>query len=172
MPIIFIPHSSFIIHHLPRSLTMPNRKFPRRRRRAGFTLMEVLLVMVIIVMLGAFVGVAIRNAQGQANVNAAKAQIQQLQSPLDLYRLNINSYPSTSQGLAALEAAPGDIANQSKWQGPYLDKPVPLDPWDNPYQYMSPGNRNADYDLWSFGPDGQDGTADDIGNWPAEGTSS
>lgn len=150
---------------------MLNRKCPRRRGRAGFTLMEVLLVMVIIVMLGAFVGVAIKNAQGKANANAAKAQIQQLTTPIEMYRMDINSYPSTSQGLAALGQAPGDLANQSKWQGPYLEKAVPLDPWDNPYQYMSPGNRSTDFDLWSFGPDGQDGTADDIGNWPEESSS-
>ena len=135
---------------------MPNRKFPRRRGRAGFTLMEVLLVMVIIVMLGAFVGVAIRNAQGQANVNAAKAQIQQLASPLELYQLNINSFPSTSQGLGALEAAPGDLANQTKWQGPYLSKAVPKDPWGNDYQYRSPGE-HGEYDLLSFGKDGRPG---------------
>ncbi len=148
---------------------MRTRQPSRRRNRAGFTLMEVLLVLVILVIIGSFVGIAIRNAQGQANVNAARAQIEQLEQPLEMYHLNINSYPTTSQGLAALESAPGDLANAAKWQGPYLDKAVPLDPWDNQYQYMSPGNRNPDsFDIWSFGPDGVDNSADDIGNWPAE----
>ncbi len=146
---------------------MRTRRMARRRKRAGFTLMEVLLVMVIIVMLGAFVGVAIKNAQGQANINAAKAQIQQFTQPLEMYRLNTNSYPQTSDGLTALLSPPGSLANQTKWQGPYIDKSeIPVDPWDNPYQYSSPGSRNPDsFDIWSFGPDGADGTADDIGNW-------
>jgi general secretion pathway protein G len=143
-----------------------------RRRRAGFTLMEVLLVMVIIVMLGAFVGIAIRKAQGQANASAAKAQIQQFEQPIDMYYLNVKSFPSTSQGLNALRTAPGDLTNSSKWDGPYIEKEIPLDPWDNPYQYSYPGTRNQDrFDIWSFGPDGADGTADDIGNWPEESTS-
>ncbi len=151
---------------------MLNRRPSRRRNRAGFTLMEVLLVLVILVIIGSFVGVAIGRAQGQANVNAAKAQIQALEQPLEMFRLNINSYPTSSQGLTGLESAPGDLANAAKWQGPYLDKPIPLDPWDNPYQYMSPGSRNPDsFDIWSFGPDGVDSTADDIGNW-SETTSS
>ncbi len=151
---------------------MPTRKPSRRRNRAGFTLMEVLLVLVILVIIGSFVGIAIGKAQGQANVKAAKAQIQALEQPLEMFRLNISSYPTSSQGLTALEAAPGDLANAAKWQGPYLNKPIPLDPWDNPYQYMSPGSRNPDsFDIWSFGPDGVDSTADDIGNW-SETTSS
>ena len=71
-----------------------------------------------------------------------------------------------------VETAPGDLTNASKWQGPYLDKESPLDPWDNPYQYSYPGTRNQDrFDIWSFGPDGADGTADDIGNWPEESAS-
>lgn len=145
---------------------MLTRKPSRRRARPGFTLIEVLLVLVILVIIGSFVGVAIGRAQGQANVNAAKAQIQALQQPLEMYRLNIQTFPTSTQGLAALEVAPGDLANAAKWQGPYLDKPVPLDPWDNPYQYMSPGSRNPEsFDIWSFGPDGVDSTADDIGNW-------
>jgi len=140
----------------------------RRRPRAAFTLIEVLLVLVILVVIGSLVGLQVRNAQKQANIKAAQAQIGMFKTPLEAYQMDINQYPSTSQGLAALLQAPADLPNPTKW-GPsaYLDSnQVPVDPWDQPYQFMSPGNWNPDgYDIWSLGPDGQDGTDDDIGSW-------
>ena len=87
-------------------------------------------------------------------------------SALQMYEMSIGSYPTTAQGLQALRTAPQELANPSKWDGPYLDRDIPRDPWDTPYQYCSPGIHNPkSFDVWSFGPDGTNGTPDDIGNW-------
>ncbi|MCA9249077.1 MAG: type II secretion system major pseudopilin GspG, partial [Planctomycetales bacterium] len=130
------------------------------RRRQAFTLMEVLLVLVILVVLGSMVGVFIRRAQKTADVNATKSQIGLFEQGLEMYQLEIKNYPTTQQGLVALRELPGDLANPDKWNGPYLKKDVPRDAWDNEYQYEL---IDADtYRIWSFGPDGQDGTDDDI----------
>ena len=137
-----------------------------RRREGGFTLIEVLLVLVILVVLASLAVVAYGPMQRRANINAAKSNIGLLKTPLQMYQVSIGSYPTTAQGLEALRVAPADLLNPSKWEGPYLESDVALDPWDNPYQYVSPGIHNPDsFDLWSFGPDGVNGTDDDIGNW-------
>lgn len=137
----------------------------RPQRREAFTLIEVLLVLVILVILGSLVGIQIRSAQKKGLVNSAKAQIGMFKTPLDMYQLDLGSYPSASSGLEALRTAPGDVQD-SKWQGPYLEKAVPADPWGRQYQYANPGKHNTDgYDVWSLGPDGSDGTDDDVGNW-------
>lgn len=138
-----------------------------RRRRSGFTLIEVLLVLVILVILGSLVGIQVRSAQKKGLVNAAKSQIGLFKSPLDTYLLDVGDYPSTSAGLEALHSAPPEAQGQGtmKWGGPYMDK-IPADPWGRPYQYTAPGRHNPEtFDVWSFGPDGSDGTDDDIGNW-------
>jgi general secretion pathway protein G len=139
----------------------------RSRRRRGFTLMEVLLVLVILVILGSLAVGAFTTIQGNANKNAVRAQIALFKGPLDHYHLSLNQFPTTQQGLEALLAAPAELENPAKWEGPYLDVPtLPLDPWGNPYQYAAPGTHNPTrFDIWSLGPDGADGTADDIGNW-------
>jgi general secretion pathway protein G len=145
---------------------MPTRQ-RTNRRRTGFTLMEVLLVLVIIVILGSLAVGMFTNTQARANIRAAKAQVGLLKTPLNTYFLDMNEYPTTAQGLDALRRAPSDVANPAKWGGPYLDQDLPPDPWGRPYQYAYPGTRNVDsFDIWSLGPDGQDGTADDVGNWP------
>jgi general secretion pathway protein G len=135
----------------------------------GFTLLEVLLVLVILVTLA---GLAVGTYDGirrGANIKAARTQIGLFESQLALYQMALTTYPGTDQGLEALRNPPTDLVNPDSWEGPYLDKPVPLDPWGNPYQYLCPGKSNPDkYDLWSFGPDLTDGTADDIGNWTQE----
>ena len=137
----------------------------RPRPREAFTLIEVLLVLVILVILGSLVGIQIRSAQKKGLVNSAKAQVGMFKTPLDMYQLDLGSYPSSSSGLEALRTAPGDVQD-SKWQGPYLEKAVPADPWGRQYQYANPGKHNTDgYDVWSLGPDGADGTDDDVGNW-------
>ena len=137
----------------------------RRPRRAAFTLIEVLLVLVILVILGSLVGVQMRGAQKRAQRSAAKIQVDNFDTPLGLYAQEMGNYPSTAAGLEALRTAPGE-AQGGKWNGPYLDKAVPVDPWNHPYSYASPGRHNPDgYDVWSVGPDGVDGTDDDIGNW-------
>jgi general secretion pathway protein G len=133
-----------------------------RRRRHGFTLIEVLLVLAILVVLGAIVGVNVMNAQRRAQADTAKAQIGSLEGLMQQYALDVGSFPTTDQGLEALNAAPGDLRNPSKWRGPYSNKEIPADPWGNPYQYELEGADQIR--IWSFGPDRQSGTADDITN--------
>jgi len=143
-----------------------NRRIATRRRR-GFTLIEVLLVLVILVLLASMSVPLYQSYQRQANFKAAKSQIGLFETAIEGFQLNIGSYPTTEQGLNALLAPPADLPNQAKWEGPYLKgNEVPLDPWGTPYQYRFPGDRNPNgYDLWSIGPDRTDGTEDDVGNW-------
>ena len=140
---------------------------PRKRR--GFTLIEVLLVMMILVILVSFAVGTFSGVRRKANRDAARAQIGLFEGQLDLYHHYLNSYPDTSQGLDALINPPDDPVLQDKWYevGPFLKtEVVPLDPWNTPYQYESPGRYNPNsYDIWSLGPDGIDGTDDDVGNW-------
>lgn len=130
----------------------------------GFTLLELLVVMVIIGLLAGYVGPKYFAQIGKSEIKTAKAQIDALGKALDQYRLDTGRYPTTEQGLAALYAPP---ASEPKWQGPYLQKAVPDDPWGKPYFYKMPGER-SEYDLWTFGKDGLAGgdqEAADIGNW-------
>ncbi len=146
-------------------------KTSRRRNRppGGFTLIEVLLVLVILVILVSLVAGGYISAQRRAMTDAARAQIGLFKTPLTMYHLSLFTYPSTQQGLEALLNPPSDLGNANKWDGPYLEESVPVDPWGNPYQYESPGKYNTEtYDIWSFGPDQSDGTNDDIGNWEQE----
>lgn len=125
--------------------------------------MEVLLVLVILVILGSFSVGIFTNVRRKANIDTARTQIGLTSSQIDLYQVNMNSYPPT---LDALLVPPVDVPNVSEWAGPYTKNKLNLDPWGNPYQYVSPGQFNVDsYDLWSLGPDGQSGTEDDIGNF-------
>jgi general secretion pathway protein G len=137
-----------------------------RRRSGGFTLIEVLLVLAILVIIAGFAVTAIRPAQRRAKINAAKAQIEAFKTPLEMYNMSIGDFPSSAQGLEALRYSPTDLTDPNMWDGPYLDKDVPLDPWLNPYQYEWPPRNQEDFpDIWSWGPDGQDGTDDDVVNW-------
>ena len=122
-------------------------------RARGFTLLELLVVMVIIGLLAGYVGPKFFGQIGKSEVKAARAQIDALQKALDQYRLDVGRYPSTDQGLAVLVTKPAD---EPKWDGPYLAKAVPKDPWGNDYQYRSPGE-HGEYDLLSFGKDGRPG---------------
>ena len=136
------------------------------RAVSGFTLLEILVVLAII---GLLAGLAITNVDrifGGAQGSAAKLFVTQtMKTSLTTYRIHIGNYPSTSEGLQALVSPPASKAD--KWHGPYIEGgKIPLDPWEEPYQYAFPGTRNKDsYDLWSKGPDKQSGTGDDIGNW-------
>jgi len=141
----------------------------RRRRRDGFTLVEVLLVLVILVVIASLAVTAYGPMQKKAYMKAAKTQIEVFANLLEAYRLDMNDFPATAQGLEALRSAPSDLANPDDWAGPYLGKPVPSDPWDRPYQYAYPGKYDESMpDIWSLGPDGQDGTEDDVVSWPEE----
>ncbi|MDY0748829.1 type II secretion system major pseudopilin GspG [Paucibacter sp. R3-3] len=125
----------------------------RRRYHAGFTLLELLVVMVIIGLLAGYVGPKFFGQIGKSEVKAAKAQIDALQKALDQYRLDVGRYPSTEQGLQALVVKPSD---EPRWAGPYLSKALPKDPWHNDYQYRAPGE-HGEYDLLSYGRDGRPG---------------
>lgn len=123
-------------------------------RAHGFTLLELLVVIVIIGLLAAYVGPKYFSQLGKSQVTVARAQIDSLEKALDTYRLDIGHYPSTEEGLAALTAPPPSAAG--KWNGPYLGKNVPLDPWGYAYQYRSPASA-GDYEIVSTGKDGQPG---------------
>ncbi len=123
----------------------------------GFTLLELLVVMVIIGLLVSIVGPRYFSQLGKSEVKTAKAQIHSLKKALDVYRLDNGHYPDSQAGLNALLVAP---ANASKWQGPYLEKAVPTDPWDHPYIYRIPGEK-SEFDLLSLGADGRPGGSDE-----------
>ncbi len=130
----------------------------------GFTLLELLVVMVIIGLLAGYVAPKYMAQVGKSEVKVAKAQIDSFEKSLDQYRLEVGHYPSQQQGLEALVSRPAD---EPKWNGPYLRKAVPLDPWGNPYIYKIPGD-NGEFDLLSYGKDGRSGGSGedaDLGNW-------
>lgn len=134
------------------------------RPEHGFTLLELLVVMVIIGMLAGFVAPKFFAQIGKSEVKTARAQLDALEKALDQYRLDNAHYPSSEQGLAALNERP---AGEMKWAGPYLKKAVPLDPWGHPFNYKFPGD-HGEYDLLSLGKDGQpggSGEAEDLVSW-------
>ncbi len=140
----------------------------RNRRHSGFTLVELLIVLGILVMLLAIVGPRVLRSGKKADVNVAKSQIASFKAILQTYHVDMKSYPSTEQGLAALYRRPENLEEGSPWDGPYGDgSQIPRDPWSNEYLYEYPSTHGQiDYpDIWSVGPDGEDGTEDDITNW-------
>jgi general secretion pathway protein G len=144
-------------HRMEGSLHLP-------KTASGFTLLELLVVMVIIGLLAGYVGPKYFAQVGKSEIKVAKAQLVALDKALDQYRLDTGHYPSTEQGLAALNAKPVD---EAKWDGPYLKKAVPMDPWGNPYIYKIPSEHGGEFDLYSYGKDGRpggDGDAADIYN--------
>lgn len=140
----------------------------RSRARAGFTLIELLLVLAILVVLASMVVTMYGGTQERALKDAAKGQVGIFKSAVNLYKYHTRNYP---EGLDGLITKPGDAAVANRWEGPYLDaSKVPQDPWDHDYKFVAPGKHNPDsFDIWSTGPDGQDGTEDDIGNWETRG---
>jgi general secretion pathway protein G len=139
---------------------------PTRAMR-GFTLIEIMVVVVILGILAALVVPNILGNVDTARLTAAKQDLKAIESALDMYRLDNFTYPSTQQGLDALVTQPAD-PNIRNWRaGGYL-KRLPKDPWGNPYQYLNPGTHGTEVDIWSMGADGQtggDGITADIGNW-------
>lgn len=134
------------------------------REEKGFTLIELLIVMVILGLLAALVGPRMFGKVGGSRQKAAKAQISLFETALDTYKLDTSIYPTTSQGLEALRTQPSGV---ERWDGPYLPKNVPLDPWGHRYEYRYPGE-HGDYDIISYGADGTsggDGENMDIVSW-------
>jgi general secretion pathway protein G len=142
-----------------------------RRRSAGFTLIEIMAVVLIIGLLSTLVGVAIFGQVDEARVKTARVQISQLESALEFYRLDNGRYPTSEQGLRALVERPAIAPEPRRWrpEGYLKGGAVPLDPWDEPYQYLQPGQNNPyTFDLWSLGADNQlggEGVDAEIGNW-------
>jgi general secretion pathway protein G len=130
--------------------------------QSGFTLIELLIVMAILALLAGLVGPTLWNKLAGAKTDTAATQIKSFEAALDSYRLDIGKYPKEIQDLVK------NNSGKSRWNGPYMKK-IPLDPWGNDYQYQKPGRHNKDYDLYSYGADGQEGGEDaedkDVTNW-------
>jgi general secretion pathway protein G len=140
---------------------MERRKIKREK---GFTLIEILVVVIIIGLLAALVGPKLFGKVSTAKLSAAKAQIELFGTALDTFRLDVGRYPTAEEGLKALREKPPGVEG---WQGPYLPKEIPIDPWGTPYVYKSPGE-HGDYDLISYGLDkveGGEGENQDIVSW-------
>ena len=133
-------------------------------KNAGFTLLELLVVIVILGLLAGYVAPRYFAQVGKSEIKVAQAQIEGLGKALDQYRLDTGHYPSTEQGLASLMERP---SSEAKWDGPYLKKALPPDPWGKPYMYRSPGE-HGEFDIYSYGKDGQAGGSNenvDIVSW-------
>jgi len=152
-------------------------KRSKKSTRRAFTLVEMLIVLAILVGLAALVVPRLLGTQKKADVNNTKAQIDMLKSCLRHYHLDMKRFPATEEGLDALITSSAAAVDEmgmetttatTRWDGPYIeDGELPADPWGNPFQYaFPPTHGRGDFpDIWSFGPDGEDGTEDDITNW-------
>ncbi|WP_034221851.1 type II secretion system major pseudopilin GspG [Arenimonas donghaensis] len=142
---------------------------PSHRPSRGFTLLEMLVVLVIIGLIASLVGPRLFSRVDTSKVQVAETQVKMLRGALETYRLEVGSFPAASQGLDVLYNPPQDERLRGRWNGPYLDEPAPLDPWGNPYQYSMPGAEGMPFALYSFGADGQrggEGIDADIGFLP------
>jgi general secretion pathway protein G len=146
--------------------TMPNIK-----RNRGFSLLELLVVLLIIGLLAGLVGPRLFTRVDSSRVTTATAQIKTFKGTLETMRLDIGRFPTQEEGLQLLTKPPADERIKARWRGPYLDEEVPLDPWGNPYQYSFPGSGGQPYALYSFGADGKrggEGYDADIGYLPPQ----
>ena len=136
-----------------------------RNRRLGFTLMEVLLVMAILVILGTIVVANFSGILSSSKEDAAKAQLQMFEDALKFYHLDVGQYPTADLGLEGLRAAPADANLSQKWRGPYAEKEIPADPWGSAFEYVletDPQTNRPGFRIWSSGADLASGTEDDI----------
>jgi len=142
---------------------MLNANHRREAHRGGFTLMELLLVLAILVILGSMAVGLFTGVGERARVDLAKSQIGMFKRQVRLYHQLVNQYPTS---LNDLIQQPANLKNPDKWTRLLDETKLPPDPWENEYRFAQPGSHNTDgFDVWSIGPDGADGTADDIGNW-------
>ncbi len=167
MRVFFVPASPTA----PRALSRRRRSLARYAAATGirgFTLIEIMVVVVIIGLLAAFIVPQVMGRVDEARVTKVKGDVQMLETALSMYRLDTARFPSTQQGLLALVKKPDDPAVRNWKSGGYLSR-VSKDPWGNEYRYGYPGSRGREFDLYSVGPDGQEGTEesdkDNVGNW-------
>jgi len=155
------------MNHYQDARQINRRLRARRAPHRGFTLIEIMVVVIIIGLLAAVIVPSVISKVDEARVTKAKADIQSLETALTMFRLDNSKYPTTDQGLEALVVQPTDPSIRHWRQGGYLQR-VSLDPWGNKYLYVYPGTHGKEYDLYTLGADGQpggDGTDKDIGNW-------
>lgn len=137
-------------------------------KRKGFTLLEIMVVIVILGLLAAMVVPNVMGSLDEANISKVKTDIQGLETALKMYNMDVKRYPTTDQGLQALVTRPSSNPVPKKYRsGGYIEK-LADDPWGSPYYYKLPSDHGARYDVFSAGPDGEAGTCDDIGNWNAD----
>lgn len=142
-----------------------------RRMQSGFTLLEMIVVLIIIGLIMGLVGPRLFSQADKAKVQTAETQVKMLKGALETMRLDIGRFPSAQEGLALLNQAGADPAMAARWRGPYLDEPVPLDPWGNPYQYDPRGSASQPVTLYSLGADGKRGGEkfdSDVGYLPGQ----
>jgi general secretion pathway protein G len=143
----------------------------RSVRSAGFTLLEMLVVLVIIGLIASLVGPRLFSRVDSSKVQVAETQTRMLRGAVETFRLEVGRLPTAEEGLDVLSRAPSDERARGRWRGPYLDEAVPADPWGNPYQYSTPGRDGLPFALYSFGADGQpggEGNDADIGFLPPQ----
>ena len=142
---------------------------PAPAKSAGFSLLEMLVVLVIIGLIASLVGPRLFSRVDSSKVQVADTQVRMLRGAVETYRLEVGRLPGADEGLAVLSTAPVDERLRNRWRGPYLDEPVPLDPWDNPYEYSIPGRDGMPFALYSLGADGArggEGNDADVGFLP------
>lgn len=146
------------------------RTATKSRRATGFTLLEMLVVLVIIGLVAGLVGPRLFAKVDSSKIQTAGVQIKLLRGAIESMRMDVGSYPTAEQGLTLLVTPPAEPNLRTRWKGPYLDEAVPMDPWGNPYQYQIPGEEGRPFTIYSFGADGRaggEGNDADIGRTSA-----